>query len=141
MSAKPNIVEHLGNVTEVTSNNIRISITSYSACSACHAKTACSMSETVEKILDYIPSNQKFMVGEQVKVILKQTVGFKAAILAYIVPFLILLSALIVLKSIHFSDGHAGLISILLLAPYYIMLYLIKNKLTKTFSFEVEKIN
>jgi len=140
MLSKPNTVEHLGNIIEVTTSNIRISIISHSACSTCHAKGACNMSESVEKILDYKPTNQHFSVGEQVKIILKQSAGLKAALMAYIIPFIILLVGLIIFKSINFSDGLAGLLSIVLIVPYFIILYRYRDELTKTFSFDVEKI-
>jgi len=45
--------------------------------------------------------------------------------------------SLIILTLLNFSELFAGLFSIGILAPYYLVLYLLKNKLSKTFKFTI----
>jgi sigma-E factor negative regulatory protein RseC len=60
--------------------------------------------------------------------------------LAYILPFFVILIALIICTIIGLSEALAGIISILTLIPYFTLLYLFKNKLKKEFSFSIKKI-
>ncbi|HPI46326.1 MAG TPA: SoxR reducing system RseC family protein, partial [Tenuifilaceae bacterium] len=99
MPAKPTLIEHLGRIDAVTPNDIRVVIISQSACASCHAKGACSASDVSEKIVVVSKTNHNFLVGETVKVLLKQSLGFKALFLAYILPFIVVITALFSLSS------------------------------------------
>ncbi len=134
-------VEQKGIIEEIKDGVAKVNITSFSACSSCQSQSACQMGEIAEKVIDVSVDSTNFHKGEQVKVIMKKSLGMKATLLAYIIPFIILMASLIVLTSIGLSEGVSGIISILLLAPYYIVLYLLKNKLQKTFQFTLNKVN
>ncbi|HSA04597.1 MAG TPA: SoxR reducing system RseC family protein, partial [Tenuifilaceae bacterium] len=94
MPSRPNVIEHLGRVDAVTANDIRVVIVSQSACASCHAKGACSASDTSEKIVVISKAGHNYLVGETVKVLLKQSLGYKALFLGYILPLIVLLTAL-----------------------------------------------
>lgn len=140
MPAKPTLIEHLGRIDAVTPNDIRVVIISQSACASCHAKGACSASDVSEKIVVVSKTNHNFLVGETVKVLLKQSLGFKALFLAYILPFIVVVTALFIFSSI-VSEGIAGILALLSLIPYYAILYFFKNKISKQFNFDIEKIS
>ncbi len=140
MPSKPTLIEHLGRIDAVTPNDIRVVITSQSACASCHAKGACSASDVSEKIVVVSKTNHNFLVGETVKVLLKQSLGFKALFLAYILPFIVVITALFSLSSF-VSEGIAGILALLSLIPYYAILYFFKNKISKQFNFDIEKIS
>jgi len=140
MSKRAKTVDHLGKVQETGTANVLVSILSHSACSACHAKTACGLSDSEEKIIAIHKPNHNLSVGQDVKVILKQTLGFKALFLGYVLPFFIVLIALIVLTSLSVSEGKAGLLSLFTLFPYYIGLYLLRDRVSKQFTFDIEPV-
>ena len=140
MPAKPTLIEHLGRIDAVTPNDIRVVIISQSASASCHAKGACSASDVSEKIVVVSKTNHNFLVGETVKVLLKQSLGFKALFLAYILPFIVVITALFSLSSF-VSEGIAGILALLSLIPYYAILYFFKNKISKQFNFDIEKIS
>ncbi len=140
MPAKPTLIEHLGRIDAVTPNDIRVVIISQSACASCHAKGACSASDVSEKIVVVSKTNHNFLVGETVKVLLKQSLGFKALFLAYILPFIVVIASLFTFSAF-MSEGKAGLLALLILIPYYAILYFLKNTLSKQFNFDIEKIS
>jgi sigma-E factor negative regulatory protein RseC len=140
MPSKPNVIEHLGRVDAVTPNDIRVVIISQSACASCHAKGACTASDVSEKIVVISKTNHNFLVGETVKVLLKQSLGFKALFLGYILPLIVVIVSLFT-YSAFLSEGKAGLLSLATLLPYYAILYLFKNKISKQFNFDIEKIS
>ena len=64
--------------------------------------------------------------------------GNKAAILAYLIPIVLLLAVLFVCLGLGINDGLAALISIVALVPYYIILYLKRDKLKNQFLYIIE---
>lgn len=133
-------IEHEGFVTEIKSNKMKISILSQSSCASCKVKGACVVSDTEEKIIDvFIDNSNLYKIGEKVQVYYKQSLGFRALFLAYVLPFLILLFTLIITLSVSENEVISGLLAFAVLVPYYLILYFNKNKLKNTFSFSVKK--
>ncbi len=140
MSSKPNVIEHLGRVEAITPTDIRVVILSQSACASCHAKGACSAADMSEKQVVVSKSFHSYTVGETVKVSMKQSQGFKALWLGYLLPMVLIIVFLFLFTAIGFSEAKAGIFSLLVLVPYYLVLYLFKGKFEKEFNFEIEKI-
>ena len=139
MANESNTVSHEGVVTKITDDELEIKILAQSACAACHAKSACSMSEQAEKILTVPrPEGQEFQLLQKVNVRMAVGQGNKAAILAYLIPIILLLAVLFVCLGLGLGEGLAALISIVALVPYYIVLYLRRDKLKKTFVYTIE---
>ena len=138
MSAKGDPISHPGVVDRIDNQTIYVKILSQSACASCYAKGACNMAEMQEKIVE-IPliGKQIHKVGDEVNVVMERTMGKKAVLLGYFFPFLIVITALIILTSVLESEGLAGLISIALVAPYYLILYLQRDRLRNTFEFKI----
>jgi sigma-E factor negative regulatory protein RseC len=63
--------------------------------------------------------------------------GNKAAVLAYLIPILLLLAVLFVCLGLGLNEGIAALISIVALVPYYIVLYLKRDKLKQKFEYNI----
>ncbi len=132
-------ISHPGIVESIDANGVLVRIESMSACGICHAKSACSMADMQEKIIQVHPELQQFEVGEPVNVVMKQSLGRRAVMLAYILPLIVLVASLLILFSAGLPEGAAGLLSLGILALYYLALYLFRNKLDKEFNFELEK--
>lgn len=137
----PQTVEHTGIIQSITKGHIKVTIFAQSACASCHAKGACGVSDTQDKTIDIYTSEEGFTVGEDVNVKMEQKLGFRALFLGYILPFLIVITMLITAYSITKSEGIAGLLSIGILIPYYWVLYIKRNEIQKTFSFNIEKLD
>ena len=136
MANESNTVSHEGVVTKITDDELEIKILAQSACAACHAKSACSMSEQAEKILTVPrPEGQEFQLLQKVNVRMAVGQGNKAAILAYLIPIILLLAVLFVCLGLGLGEGLAALISIVALIPYYIVLYLKRDALKKKFEY------
>lgn len=134
-------IEHIGIVKEISSTQVRVSVIQQSACGSCHARGACSVSDTSEKIVDVVRlRDETFVVGEQIRVILEQSLGIKALGLGYMLPFFIMLAILITMVSMGINEGLAGIAALASLAPYYFVLYFFKDRLKKEFSFRLKKL-
>ena len=132
-------ISHEGVVTKITDDELEIKILAQSACAACHAKSACGMGEQAEKILTVPrPKEKDFALNQKVNVKMAIGQGNKAAVLAYLIPIILLLAVLFACLSLGVNEGLAALISIVALVPYYIILYLKRDKLKKQFSYIIE---
>ena len=134
------IIKHRGIVEKIEGSHVVVRIVQTSACSACSAKGLCNASESKEKQIDVYEVNASYRIGEEVVLCGSTSMGMKAVILAFGVPVLILLAALFVTMRV--TDGDSLLSAVIALGaviPYYLVIYLMKNKLNKTFSFVIEK--
>lgn len=143
MSRIPNRIEHEGKVVEITATTIVVEIISKSACAQCQAKGVCAASEESVKQIE-IPLTIStlavdYEVGEEVKVILSSSLGIQAVWVAYVVPLILLLSSIFVFSSLNFGDLKTGLFSLAVVAVYYVGVFLFRNKLSKIFTFSIEK--
>ena len=134
------IIKHRGIVEKIDGSHVVVRIVQTSACSACSAKGLCNASESKEKQIDVYEVNPAYRIGEEVVLCGSTTMGMKAVFLAFGIPVLLLLAALFVTMRI--TDGDALLaaaVALLAVVPYYVVLYLMKDKMNKTFSFVIEK--
>jgi positive regulator of sigma E activity len=139
MGNRKDTIRHPGRIEKINHNKGSVTILSQSACSACHAKGVCNMSEMEEKVVDvFLDPEKKYEVGQEVDVVMQKALAPKAVFLGYILPFVVIMLSLVVLIPVTGSEGLAALISLGLLIPYYIVIYLFRDKLQKTFMFKVE---
>lgn len=132
-------ISHEGIVTKITDDELEIKILAQSACAACHAKSACGMGEQAEKILIVPrPKDKEFSLNQKVNVTMSIGQGNKAAVLAYLIPIMLLLAVLFTCLGLGISEGLSALFGILALIPYYIVLYLRRDKLKEKFEYTVE---
>jgi len=125
----------------VSDHKLVVSIINQSACSSCHAKGACTVSDFQDKEIEISEFTGTYQPGQEITVIFKESKGFTALLWGYVVPFFVVLMALIVSLEITDNELTAGLISLGILIPYYTTLYFLRHHLKKIFKFEVEEIN
>ncbi|HMM11968.1 MAG TPA: SoxR reducing system RseC family protein [Bacteroidales bacterium] len=136
MTKQAEHIEHPGVVVKVFDQYVEVKVMSQSACSACHAKGACSMADMEEKQVNALKTpGSSYTEGQQVTVYMRKNLGNLAVFYGYIIPFLLVIIMLFGLVSLGFGQGKAGLIALATLVPYYIVLYLNRNRLNSTFVF------
>jgi sigma-E factor negative regulatory protein RseC len=131
--------EQKGIIESINDHRITVRIDRGSACGHCSAQGLCNMAGSTERIIDVENSSQLFSVGEWVQVTMSRNMGNKAILLGYFIPFILFLSTLLILSSFGFSDLITGLVSLLILIPYYLIIYIFREKLRRTFSFSIHK--
>lgn len=133
------IIEHPGRVIGVADGTVFVSILVQSACADCHAKGACNLSEMQDKVIEAIDPQTSYNPGDAVVVSMTQAHGFRAVLLAFLIPLVLLCAVLFILVGITGSEAKAGLFSILILILYYMILYLFRSRIKKSFTFSVRK--
>ncbi|NCC88002.1 MAG: hypothetical protein EOM05_09090 [Clostridia bacterium] len=136
---KNSTIEHKGIVSEINENAIFVDLSVQSACAACHAKSVCGI-DSAQKTIEVRTDNKSFTIGEKVNVVMRESLGMKALFLGYLLPFIVVITTLMILLSADFSEGFSGLISIIVLVPYYFVLYFFKDRIKREFNFDIERI-
>jgi sigma-E factor negative regulatory protein RseC len=138
MSVGDKIVTHPGIIKEVDGNKVSVSVISKAGCASCQIKGSCSVGEVEEKVVEMeLPRGFSFKEGQMVTVEMKQSLGTFAVLLGYVFPFLVILLSLILFLQLGLDEGLAGIFSLLMLVPYYGLLYLSKDFFRKKFQYNL----
>ena len=131
-----------------------VRIVQTSACAACKAKAMCASAESAEKEMTVVLlGDGQWAVGDTVEVMVQQKMGWKAVVLAYLLPFFVMLAVMFVGNGLlAMGDGATGLlgdeakreavlgtVALCAMAVYYLVLGMFKDKLQKEFSFTARK--
>jgi positive regulator of sigma E activity len=131
--------EQKGIIESVDNYRITVRIDRGSACGHCSAQGLCNLAQSAEQIIEISDSTQSFTVGEPVQVTMSRSMGSKAILLGYFVPFILLITTLLIASAFKLPDWISGLVSILILIPYFTILYIFRERLRRTFSFSIHK--
>jgi sigma-E factor negative regulatory protein RseC len=137
---EPEIISHQGIITDIERDVIKVSILVESACAACHAKGFCTIADQKEKVIEARNTKKiTFTKGEKVSVIMRKSLGLKAVLFGYFLPFLILIITLLTAYQVSNDEAFSGLAALAAMIPYYFGLYMLREKLKTGFQFEVKK--
>lgn len=135
-----NKIKHAGVVDGVEGECVRVRILQSSACSACKVAAHCNASETKEKIIDVMNADAShYQKGDQVMVVADTAVGFRASLYGYLLPLILMVVTLVGVLAATHSEGLAALSALGILMPYYVLLFLMRNKLRNRLSFTLER--
>jgi sigma-E factor negative regulatory protein RseC len=130
-------IQHEGTVQKVNSDSVDVRIVSESACAGCHAAGYCNLSGREDKILN-VTGKYNVVSGDPVTVIIKESMGFKAVVLGYLLPLIIIITSLILLSVFSVPELVAGILSVAILGPYFIILYFFRNRIDRSFTFTLK---
>ena len=134
------LIRHEGIVLSMHDGMARVQIVQTSACSACKARSMCMSSESQTKEMDAVML-EKMQVGDRVEVEVRERLAWRAVLLAYILPFIVMMAVIAVLDyATDWSEAIVGTLSLCSIALYYIGLNAFRNKLQKQFTFTARKI-
>lgn len=132
-------IRHDGVVVSVKEGIAHVRILQASACAGCHARQMCQGADLKEKFMDCVML-EPMTVGDKVEVLVAETMGWKAVVIAYIVPFVILVAGVTILYGLGYSEAVAGLGAIAASVVYFLVVALFRSRLQKSFSFRARKL-
>ena len=133
------MIEHKGVIASISGNKLSVKILQESACSSCHAKGACMAAYSKEKMVDITDFTGKYKINDSVIIEGKESMGYKAVFWAFVIPLLILVLTIVLATSVwKLGEMEAAITSIIALAPYYVILYLLRNKMANSFKFTIK---
>lgn len=123
----------------MTPQTTTVVFVSHAACSSCKAASVCGLSDAEEKTLQ-LPTDPyaRYAVGDEVRILLKASMGIKAVWLGYFLPLLVLLAVALGLIALGVGQLAAGLAGIGAVALYYLVLWLFRERLRSEYVFTLE---
>ena len=96
--------------------------------------------ESQQKEMD-VQMLEALQVGDQVEVEVRERLAWKAVLLAYILPFIVMIGIITMLDFVtDWSEAVVGTLSLCGIALYYIGLSFFKGRLQKQFVFTARKL-
>ena len=157
LQSKRKMIKHDGIIIALNEDGTAlVRIVQTSACAACKAKAMCASAESAEKEMTVVLlGDEQWAVGNEVEVLVQQKMGWKAVVLAYLLPFFVMLAVMFIGNGLSaMGDGVTGLlgdeakreavlgtVALCAMALYYLVLGMFKDKLQKEFSFTARKKN
>ena len=138
-----NEIRHKAKVVEMTPDFTMVEIIVSSACSECHAKGLCGVSEEEQKVIS-LPTDPyaTYNVGDEVELCTKMTMGMKAVWISYVIPLMVLMILILSLSNVFSAyeqkEVIAGLGSVAGVAVYYFIIWLLRGRLNGEFVFYIK---
>ena len=132
-------ISHIGKIVAIDADFITVEIVAESACATCHAAGICGTADATHKAITVPATVGNWAVGQEVQVLLKRSMGFKAVWLAYAIPLAVLLAVLLGLNAAGVGELASGLVAIGAVALYYLVLLLFRDKLRNEYSFYIKE--
>ena len=145
------MIKHDGIVIAVNGDGtVRVRIVQTSACASCKAKAMCASAESKEKEILALfvgeeakrreGERQDIKLGDEVVVMVQQKMGWKAILLAYMLPFVVMMAVVAIGNGLlGMREEVIGTLALCAMGVYYIVLGFFKDKIQKEFSFTARK--
>lgn len=131
-------IRHEGIIDTVKSDAVVVRILQSSACSGCQVKNICHAADSKEKLVEVsCCDTSAFAVGQSVVVAGTERQGWRAVFLAFGIPLAMLILALVLTLAVTGNEKMAALAAIAVPVPYYVVLFLCRNRMKKDFKFEI----
>ena len=132
-------ISHSGVIERIESDRVQVRIIQTSACAACKVAAYCNAAESKEKLIDVFCDSvaKSLHVGQPVTVTTSGVVAAKALLWGFGLPFFVLVVVLIVVLLLTSSEGLAALCALAALVPYYLMLWLLRDRMRDELSFQI----
>lgn len=119
---------------------VKVRILQTSACAACKVASHCNASDKKVKIVEvFCDDATSYQVGQEVRVTASRQVAANALLLSFGLPFLLLMLILIVTLKLSGNEGVAAIAAIASLVPYYLVLWLFKDRIRQRLAFALER--
>ena len=133
-------ISHSGIVESVAEGCVKVRILQTSACAACKVASHCNASDKKEKIVEvFCDDAASYQKGQEVRVTASKQVAANALLLGFGLPFLLLMLILIVTLKLSGNEGVAAIAALASLAPYYLVLWLYKDRIRQRLAFALER--
>lgn len=131
-------ITHDGIISKIEGRQVTVQFVQKSACAGCHAKMLCSSGDAKQRSIVADSYGLTYHVGEEVSVEVTTQLAWTAMFFAFGLPTLLAVVALF--PAISFcGEMVASLITLGVLALYYVVLYLFREKLDRKVVFVLRR--
>ena len=127
-----------GIVEQVHGDEVHVRLLGAEACGGCKAHGHCTASQAVGRKVT-VRADESYQVGDRVEVSASGGVAARALWLAFGLPVLLLAGVAVVCQAIVGNEKTAALAALGSLVVYYLMLYLLRGKVSKAVILQIRK--
>ena len=135
-----NVVRHRGVIEKITMDKIRVRIVSMTSCEGCglagHCHTMGDKAKYVE--VSAHAESEKWKIGDEVTVAHDESKAFKAVLLGYGFPLLLLVCCVLVVNTLFGKELLAALAGIASVLFYYLLLHFFNGRIQQQYMFKIE---
>ena len=129
-------ITHQAIVTDCSGGQATLSLMEVEDCHHCHLKSLCKLSDDPSLQV----SDHGLHVGDMVKIYLRPSQAFAASFLAYLLPSLLIVAALVVGSLLGLGDIWLAIVSLGVLLPYYLVLSWTRKRFKSLIDLQVQKL-
>ncbi len=134
------VIKHRGVITNITPQSVVVRISDTTNCSSCQLKSSCGNVAENDLMVSIRNIYRDLQIDENVWVLMKKHLGFKAVFYAYIIPFILLVSVLYI-THFWFQEWASGLLALGIVVVYYTVLYYSRSYMDGRFQMKIQKID
>lgn len=136
-----NKIRHEGIVEAKDGCHIKVRILQASACAGCKVAAHCNTADSKEKIVDVIDKDGHWQIGQSVVVSTRSSMASRALLIGFGLPLMLMLVLVVVLSAARCSEGMTALLMLGSLIPYYLVVWLCRDRIARNISFQLEETN
>ncbi len=125
-----------GTVTEVHARTVTVALAGAEECSGCPGESACGLGAGGDRVVEAACGGRSFQVGDRVVVRCRADRGWLALACGYLIPFALLVAALLGASVLFDEEILVGLLGLGVVALYYLGLWSVRKRLGRTFILE-----
>lgn len=127
-------------VSQIVDNDVIVDIQRSSACATCESKAACTTLDARTQQISCRNNGYNLKIGDSVSVVSERRQSLLAVVVAFAVPLILFVLAIIVCSEIfNLNEGLSAITAFAIIALYYIVLHLFENKIKNKINFRIEK--
>lgn len=137
-----NQIRHEGIVESVSGSVVKVRILQASACAGCKVASRCQTAEAKEKLIDVAVDEAtaaQWHTGQPVVVTTQRDMARKALLIGFGQPLMLMMAVLGIALAARCSEGLAALLMLASLVPYYLAVWLLRDKISRKISFRIEE--
>jgi len=128
-----------GTIVSIDDNIITVSICQQDACASCNAKTICGVTNgKIKNVECYCSNASEHKIGDKVSIHISSFNSFRALLVLFILPTIVLIGAIFAYKGIGLTDGLAAFYSIATLAAYFGLVFIFQKTIKRRFLLYIE---
>ncbi len=140
MNPNANQIIHPGIIETISNNVVWVKIEPQPACGSCHSKSFCNLADSEGKVVEVkVADGSRFKVGNFVEISLQKSLGYKALLLGYLMPFVLLVATILFVMQLTGNEGLAALLGVVVMIPYYGILFISRERINNKFEFRIKQ--
>ena len=136
------VIAHTGTVVSTTADTVIVRIhDGADKCGGCSIKFMCNgAGDDNPRIKVPVRNGEKFACGEEVRLFISDSKQYSATLIALVLPCIALAAGVALAALAGLDEGLSALAGLLFVSIYFIVLYMMRKRVNKKFTWTIEKL-